>query len=219
MAFIKLGEPKEHVAIAFQKAINLSEESICEYLAAFGPKSVESLTNAIPETFLPFYKNCASSQPVKKTLDCQKYAAENGLDEALVTLINEISENDQKYRNDTPVDWSKQTPLDKKNMALIDDLYKKYGKYIGKELVGKELEWVMWLVIQHSNIEKMEAYLPVIHKAVQTGDLAQTPLKMLLDRIYCARENYQFFGSQFGGNCEVADEEKRLAISKKYGIE
>ena len=72
--------------------------------------------------------------------------------------------------------------------------------------------------LQHSSIEKMEEYLPIIHKAVLTKNLHQTPFEMLLDRIHCIKYNYQFFGSQFGGDCKVTDKEKRLAIKEKYEL-
>ena len=221
VAFLNLGEPKEHIAMAFQRAIDGYEEGICGYFEAFGEKGdtiAKQLEELIPEVFIPFYSNCGKSKKGKDILDCKKYANVNDLDYELVKLIHKIGENDQKYRVKSPVDWSKQTPLDEDNMRLIDELHKKYGRYIGKDLVGKQLESVMWAVVQHSSIEKMEAYLPVLHQAVKSRNLHQTPFEMLLDRIHCIKYNYQFFGSQFGGDCELTDRKKRLAIKEKYGL-
>ena len=218
MAFISLGEPKVHIEIAFQKAIDDNAESICEYVDAFGDKAVNRLTEQIPEVFLPFYEDCSKMEYKEEKLDCKKYAAERNLNLELVELINNIGEDDQKYRKMKEVDWSKQTTLDKLNLELVDSLYQKYGKYVGNDLVGKKLETVMWAVIQHSNIESMEKYLPIIHQAVKEGNVNQTPFEMLLDRIHCIKYNYQFFGSQFGGDCKLTDKEKRLAIKKKYEL-
>ncbi|MEM6965354.1 MAG: DUF6624 domain-containing protein [Bacteroidota bacterium] len=218
-AFLYLDEPKAYVSIPFQKAIALDSDAICEYIEAFGEKTVENLTNSIPEVFLPFYADCGKSKRGKDIFDVKKYATDHNLDIELVKLMHEIGEADQLYRKSTPVDWSKQTPLDEKNMMLIDSLYKKYGRYIGKDLVGKQLESSMWAVIQHSSIEKMEAYLPVLHDAVRSGNLNQTPFEMLLDRIHCIRYGYQIFGSQFGGNCTLTDKERRLAVKEKYKLE
>lgn len=220
MAFISLGEPKAHVEIAFQKAINENAESICEYVDAFGDKAINRLTEQIPEVFLPFYEDCSKIEyKDDEKLDCKKYAADRNLDLELVELVNKIGNDDQKYRKMKEVDWSKQTSLDHRNLELVDSLYQVYGKYIGKSLVGKKLESAMWAVIQHSDIKTMEKYLPVLHQAIKDGDLHQTPFEMLLDRIHCIKYNYQFFGSQFGGDCELTNKEKRLAIKKKYELE
>lgn len=219
MAFISLGEPKIHIEIAFQKAIDDNEKSICEYVDAFGDKAVNRLTEHIPELFLPFYSNCSTIETKEEKLDCKKYATENNLNLELVELLNQIGNDDQKFRKTKEVDWSKQTPLDKRNLELVDSLYQQYGSYIGKNLVGEKLESNMWAVIQHSNIESMEKYLPIIHQAVKEENIHPTPFTMLLDRIHCIKYNYQFFGSQFGGDCKLAEEEKRLAIKKKYELE
>ena len=218
MAFMRLGEPKASVEVAFQKAIAEHPQSICEYIESFGEKSVQSLTAAIPEVFLPFYENCGKEKVAVEKFDAPKYAAENNLDLALIEQIYKISETDQQYRSETPVDWSKQTPLDEANLATIEKLYQQYGTYLGESLVGEKLKEVMWLVIQHSNIETMEMYLPIIHQAVKKGELPQVPLKMLLDRIHCHRYNYQAFGSQYGSGCPLATKEKQAEIRKEYGI-
>ena len=75
----------------------------------------------------------------------------------------------------------------------------------------------MWLVIQHSNIEKMEEYLPVLIEAVKKKELKLTPLKMLIDRIYTVRFGYQIFASQMG--VDLANEEVRKKVIAKYAID
>lgn len=219
MSFIYLDEPTAHIEMAFQKAIDQNPLAICEYVESFGEKSVRKLTRHIPDVFLPFYKKCQGGKAVKTKLDLQNNSPQNGLDESLVHLIQQIGAADQKYRKHSPVDWSKQRPLDMKNMALIDSLFQVYQCYLGESLVGKELSATMWAVIQHSNIEKMEMYLPIVHQAVQAGELNATPLKMLIDRIYCIRENVQPFGSQYGNDCALMGAEQRAVIEGEYGLE
>ena len=169
MAFISLGEPKEHIEIGFQKAIKGNPESICQYVDAFGDPAIIKFTNHIPELFLPFYENCSKIEQKEEKSDFKEYAAKNKLDLELVELMDRVGEDDQKYRMMKEVDWSKQTPLDRRNLEIVDSLYQKYGKYIGKDLVGEKFEAVMWAVIQHSKIESMEKYLPIIHQAVKEG--------------------------------------------------
>ncbi len=218
-SFHYLKEPQANVELVFQKAIDDNPTSICEYIDAFGEKAVIRLSNSIPKVFLPFYENCKNETSIKEIFDPKKYAQENGFDLNLVQLMHQISEDDQKYRKvDGQVDWSKQTPLDEKNMQLIDSLYNIKHTYIGSSLVGKKLESAMWAVIQHSNIETMEKYLPIMHEAVKKGELSDGTLKLTIDRIYCSKYNYQPFGSQYGSGCELSSKEVREKVKEQYGL-
>jgi len=218
-SFHYLNEPQTHLEIIFQKAIDDNPESICEYIETFGEKAVKRLSSSIPDVFLPFYKNCQNQKSVEKVFNPKNYAEQNGFDLELVQLMHQIAEDDQKYRKiNGKIDWSKQTPLDKKNIRLIDSLYNNKHTYIGKSLVGKELASTMWAVIQHSTIEKMEKYLPIMHEAIKKGELSEGTIKLTIDRIYCAKYNYQPFGSQYGGDCELSSKEVRAEVNKKYGF-
>lgn len=218
-SFHYLKEPQAHLELAFQKAIDDNPESICEYIEAFGDKVVTRLTESIPDVFLPFYENCNNVKPSNKSFDVKKYATHHGFNLELVQLIYQISEDDQKFRKVRgEVDWSKQTPLDKKNMQLIDSLYNIKHTYIGKSLVGQKLESTMWSIIQHSDIETMEKYLPIMHDAVKKGELSEGTIKLTIDRIYCAKYNYQPYGSQFGGDCKLSSKEVREKVNAQYGF-
>lgn len=217
MAFFKLKEPKTHKEIAFQKSIDKNPASLCALIEAFGEKSTASLQRHIPELFHSFYSSCEDFREPEEVFNPVAYAKAEKLDAELVTLIHEIAEDDQRYRGNEVVDWSLQTPLDKKNRQLIDSLYQEYQCYIGESLVGKKLASTMWAIVQHSTIEDMEQYLPLIHQAVQAEELHPTPLKMLLDRIHTIKYGYQFFGSQ-GGDYDLASAAERAKVEKKYGL-
>ena len=220
-AFVYFKEPQAHLNLTFQKTIDKNPTSTCELIEAFGTKAIDRLTETVPDIFLPFYKTCSGLKVAEEIFDAETYAAEHQLDLSLVRLFHQISEDDQRYRKISgDVDWSKQTPLDEKNLRLIDSLYNNQHTYFGKTLVGEKLSNTMWLVIQHSNIEKMEKYLPIIHQAVTEKELGATPLKMLIDRIYCARSGHQPFGSQFGGEeCKISDKKIRAEVEAKYGLD
>jgi hypothetical protein len=149
----------------------------------------------------------------------QKNLKDDNLDLDLVSLIKKIIDLDKKYRINDTTDWSKQKPIDKENQHLIDSLFNKHKKYIGTSLVGETYNYGMWAVIQHSNIEMMENYLPIVQKAVKNKELDIFPLKMLIDRFYGLKYGYQFFGTQVGFGFKLADDEKRKEIQLKYGIE
>ena len=215
MAFVNLDESNQNIEIAFKKAIELDTENICTIIKAFGNSELDI---RIPETFYSFLKNC-TDQNEKDNFDLESYAKKNGLDLKLVNEIYKIQLADIKYRFDKPMDWSKQKPLDEQNQKRIDSLFSNYNAYIGKSLVGEKFESTMWAVIQHSNTEMMEKYLPIIQKAVQEKELDVTPLKMLIDRYYGPKYGYQVFGSQSGFGFKLADEKKKTEIERKFGIE
>lgn len=215
-AFLELKEPEPNVQIAFNKFKN-SEES-CEYIIFYWSKVADNPKYAIiRNSFAEAEKTCQAKAVAEVPFNLADYAKANNLNPDLVKQIIEINENDQMYRLDKDVDWSKQTPLDLKNQQLIEELFKKYKTYIGAKLVGKKYESIMWSVIQHSNLKMMEKYLPIVHKAVKANELDSTPLKMLIDRIYWLKFNYQIFGSQ-QQSVKIADEKTRNSVIKKYGL-
>lgn len=136
---------------------------------------------------------------------------------SLNQLLDRIHQNDQKYRgkhDDTHK--QKQKALDQENLRLIDSLYAHYKKYMGESMVGESQKTIMWAVIQHSNLEAMEKYLPVIHQAVIEKELPMGPLRMLLDRVYWLKTGKQIFGSQSG--IPFAEDALIEQVKKQYNL-
>lgn len=213
-AFAMLNEPNETVGMVFQKAISTDPATICDYLGAMGAGSLE---RRIPEHVIPFQVECSQRASSTAAFDPASYASENGLDPSLVQTIYQVLENDHRYRTASPVDWSLQRPLDLQNQAVIRDLYLAHGRYVGRDLVGRRFETAMWAVIQHSNPEMMEEYLPILQQAVADGQLEATPFKMLVDRVHTIRNGTQIFGSQVG--VPLAEDQARSAVRARYGLE
>lgn len=217
MAFLRLGEPNAHVGIAFQKAIDKDAELTCELIQAFGVDKLGKIQKAIPDIFDPFVADCQSApQREEDDFDPKAYAKEHQLELELVQLVHQIAETDQAFREAADTDWSKQTPIDQRNMQLMDSLRNVYGGYVGKDLVGAKLAYVMWIVVQHSTIEQMQEYLPIVHQAVQEDQLGEVPLKMLLDRIHANTHGYQIFGSQQG--VDMGPEDFCQEIKDRYDL-
>ncbi len=215
-AFNVLQEDKEIIEMIFVKMAN--SDGACEYITSL--KDKVSFDDEIPDLYNQYYDSCSGEQENEEEFDIDKYVSSNNLSNSLVLLIRDIDLKDQKHRGTTKETFrTKQPKLDQQNQILIDSLYRAHNKYIGRSLVGEKYEFVMWSVIQHSNPEMMERYLPVVHSAVRTGNLDVTPFKMLLDRLYGLKYGYQIFGSQIGFGFEMADEKTRSDIINKYGIE
>lgn len=220
-AFLTLREPKENIDLAFKKFVAF--KGSCEYILAFentfksNPKY--DILRADYEQQL---SKCKPTVNVKESFDISGYSKSNKLALPLIETIYQVDIDDQKYRS---YDLTKQMAggqkvLDKRNQAIIDSLYKIHNKYIGRNLVGKKFENVMWAVVQHATVEMMERYLPVVYNAVLDKELEVSPLKMLIDRFYGLKYGYQIFGSQTEGfGFKLADEKTRKEIKSKYGIE
>lgn len=220
-AFLNLNETKENINVAFKKFVDA--KGSCEYILAF-ENAIKSNPkyDIVREDYNQQLARCKSNTDVKKELDISEYAKSNNLNLSLIEEIYNVDVNDQKYRSyDEAKEMSdRQQVLDKKNQSIIDSLYKTNKTYIGRSLVGKKFENVMWAVVQHSNVQMMERYLPVIKKAVFDKELEVAPLKMLIDRFYGLKYGYQIFGSQGDGfGFRSADEKTKKEIKKKYGIE
>jgi hypothetical protein len=214
-AFLELKEPERNVQIAFNRFKNAAGS--CDYVVSFWIKVADNPKySIIRNAFAEAEKECQSKKIVEVPFNVEDYAKANSLNLNLVKQIIEINENDQLYRSDEDIDWSKQTPLDLKNQQQIEELFKKHKTYIGSKLVGKKYESIMWSVIQHSNL-KMGKYLSIVHNAVKANNLDSTPLKMLIDRIYSLKFKYQIFGSQ-GAGVRLADEKTLNNVKKKYGL-
>ncbi len=215
-AFDKLNLDKVTLEIVFIKLAN--SDGGCDYITSF--KDKVQFDDKIPNLYNQYYDRCLNKEVKTNRFNIEDYILKNNLNGSLLKLISKIDYDDQKYRSsDEQTFKTKQPAVDKKNQILIDSLYNIHKQYIGKSLVGKKFEYVMWSVIQHSNPEMMEKYLPIVHQAVENNELDKTTLKMLIDRFYGLKYGYQVFGSQTGTGYKIANEKTRKKIMKKYGME
>ncbi|WP_020569223.1 hypothetical protein [Neolewinella persica] len=215
-AFLTLKEPPQAIDLAFKKF--LFSPGSCEYLIEFW-ETVKSNPKYTPirEDWEKAKAECeqddsADTPPFSLT----QYARDYLLDPDLVRLMQKLDERDQRFRKGE-YQPKLQTPLDRENERIVDSLYAVYGRYIGNDLVGDKFETVMWVVIQHSQLETMERYLPVVQQAVHKANLAAAPLRMLIDRVYTQKTGRQVFGSQQG--VALMPEADRERIIREYGLE
>ncbi len=128
----------------------------------------------------------------------------NSLDSNLILVLRDIHERDQRYRQKmqeaiTPAMnkdyWRKQHHLDSLNLMQADSIFINYG-YPGRDIVGIDNEGIMFLVVQHSNLESMEKYLPFIKKEIENETLNPKYYAYILDRIQMIKDLPQVFGTQ-----------------------
>ena len=221
VSFLYFDESSEKIEYLFKKAIELNSENVYIYMSKIKNQKdnpiYEKFLNKIPETVHSFMDK-TNEIADNRSVDVSKTS--ESIDNNLTILIKKVLLNDQKYRSNINLYKKKlalQTSIDKKNQVIIDSLYSHYNSYIGKSLVGDEYKATMWAVIQHSDIDTMNKYLPVIHQAVIDKELPKGPLKMLIDRIHHIEHGTQIFGSQAG--VEMADEKTIQQVINQYDMD
>ena len=220
LAQINLGEQADKIRYTFFKAYELDPETICFILHVQETDALEGfrrIIKVVPEAQMIVDTCKTRADSIKDSASLNSYIQKNDLNHDLVMLFRRIDATDQKYRIslDSLRKYKiEQDNLDVRNQKIIDSLFSIYKEYIGVEYVGYKYKDIMWLVIQHSNLEKMKKYLPVIEQAVNKGELSEDVIKLLIDRIYHIEYGYQIFGSQSG--VEIAPDTIRREIIKKY---
>jgi hypothetical protein len=213
-ALVSLHETESNLMIAFEKLKNA--EDSCEYFlneGLFESKKFNFIRNKIDKQIQVCTKSASKHH---NYYDLKEYSEQHNLNYELISLMHKIDSLDQKFRKDDEVDWKRQRTVDTQNQESIDSLYNVYNTYLGKSLVGEKYKNTMWQVIQHSNLNMMEKYLPLVQKAINDEEIDVIPFKMLIDRIYSIKYGYQIFGSQMG--VDLADEKLRKDVQMKYGI-
>lgn len=135
------------------------------------------------------------------------------LNESLVTVLDTIHFNDQKYRiasqeirekygsdsQEAEDNWKKRLYADSVNLVKVKDIIDTRG-WLGSEIIGKKGNKTLFLVIQHADIETQEKYLPVLEKAVQEGNAKPQYFALLKDRVLLRHGEKQIYGSQLAMN-------------------
>lgn len=98
--------------------------------------------------------------------------------------------------------WEIQREVDIKNLERLEEIIAKYG-WPGQSLVGRDAATAAFLIIQHADHETQVQYLPVIERAVESGELEGQALALLQDRILIAEGEKQQYGTQLRRNEET----------------
>jgi len=145
-------------------------------------------------------------------------AKASGLDLELMEEFAVIQKTDQeqrgymrevqdKYGWDSPqMDslWKLQTAADEANLAKIEEVIAEHG-YPGKSLVGSNYMGTAFLVIQHSNQEAQEKYLPLLKQAADDGELRWSSVALMIDRVLLGQGKKQTYGSQVNTDQETGE--------------
>lgn len=133
-------------------------------------------------------------------------------------LLDSIHVEDQKYRGETDSinqefgwdseemrnHWKKISKADSSNLVIIEQILEKHG-WLSPEEIGSKANSTLFLVIQHSNQETQEKYLPMMKQAVKEGKANSRSLALLEDRVGLGKGELQVYGSQIGTDQETGE--------------
>lgn len=145
------------------------------------------------------------------TVKANKEEYEKDLDKPLVALLDTIYMSDQGLRreigeveeqygrnsNEMKAHWDKIRYADSVNLIKVKEILDARG-WLGSNVVGGKGNTTLFLVIQHSDQETQEKYLPMMREAVKNGNARGSSLALLEDRVALGKGEKQVYGSQIG---------------------
>lgn len=84
---------------------------------------------------------------------------------------------------------------DSVNLVKVKRILSKHG-WVGKSVVGNEANSVLFMVLQHANINTQKEYLPMLKDAVKKGNAKASSMAMMIDRIAIREGKKQIYGTQ-----------------------
>ena len=126
--------------------------------------------------------------------------ANDKLDKHLVAILDTIFEDDQKVRTGLGkvisfAERDLMNIVDSINTIKVKKILDERG-WLGADVVGNRGNLTLFLVIQHSDLETQEKYLPMMQDAVKNGNASPKHLAYLEDRVALKKGEKQIYGSQ-----------------------
>jgi hypothetical protein len=133
------------------------------------------------------------------------------IDKSLIAQLDTIHQEDQKYRlriNELLMKSRSESEnmelitlhelmneKDSINLIAVEKILNEHG-WLGADVIGKQGNKTLFLVIQHSDLETQLKYLPVMREALTVGNINSTDFAQLEDRIAKRQGNRQIYGTQ-----------------------
>ena len=149
--------------------------------------------------------------PLIDIIKQNKEKEEANLDKKLVAVLDSIYITDQKYRQELDAieskygfkskelmeQWKLINYYDSINLIKITQILDTQG-WLGSDIVGRQGNTTIFLVIQHSDLAVQEKYLPMMREAVKSKKASGSQLALLEDRVALRQGKKQIYGSQIG---------------------
>jgi hypothetical protein len=130
--------------------------------------------------------------------------------DTLVSQLEYVFKMDQQYRRplepaikkygwDSPQVDSLEELMgrqDSIDQVIVTHILDTYG-WVGTDSIGPSGSSTLWAVIQHSDLDVQQKYLPMMRTAVQQGRAHASELAYLEDRVALQEGRKQSYGTQF----------------------
>lgn len=138
--------------------------------------------------------------------------SKQSFNDSLIAKLDTIYQEDQKYRKQLMEILSKSERTESDNLEIITlsetikrkdsinlsevkKILDKQG-WLSPDVIGKQGNKTLFLVIQHADIETQIKYIPMMSEAVKLGNANGQDLALLKDRIAVRQGERQIYGSQ-----------------------
>lgn len=140
-------------------------------------------------------------KPLKAELE-QILKTDQGVRQEYQAAVTKYGNNSEEVRQAI----QKMVATDQENKKQVTGIIDAHG-WPGKSMVGKQASLAAFLVIQHSDKETMEKYLPQLREAAAKGEAEKSQLALMEDRVLMNNGKPQIYGSQLNVNNETGQPE------------
>ena len=141
---------------------------------------------------------CNNSKSTDELL-AKVWESDQSIRQQMVELTKAVTTENRTDLIDSLISTSEQVErIDAENMAIVDSLLL---NGLPQGLSAQSYKTI-WIVIDHSTLEKQVQYLPLIEKMATAGLIAHDEYAILFDRVAMKQNRPQRYGSQsiqFGG--------------------
>ncbi len=185
---------------------------------AEGRSKYSNLGHITTDTDLNFLHNDKKWNELIAIVKANKEFKEKDLDKPLVAKLGKIYTEDQKYRkeingikekygwksDEMTAHWKIIHEKDSINLIEVQKILDTKG-WLGKDVIGRQGNSTLFLVIQHSDIDIQLKYLPMMRDAVKKGNASPSSLALLEDRVALRQGKRQIYGSQIHSDKETQE--------------
>jgi hypothetical protein len=94
--------------------------------------------------------------------------------------------------------------VDSLDLKVVAQIIDRYG-WLSDKQIGTTANETLFMVIQHSNLQTQEKYLPIMTEAVANGSAKGKSLGLLIDRIELKEGRSQIYGTQVSWDMATGD--------------
>lgn len=145
-----------------------------------------------PIVMLLFIVGCNTTKSTDRLLN-EIWQKDQNIRHQMIALTKAVTTEGQTELIDSLISISAQMDIiDAQNMAVIDSLL---SNGLPSDLSAESYRTI-WIVIDHSSLEKQERYLPLIEHMATSGLIGSDDYATLFDRVAMKQNRPQRYGSQ-----------------------